>query len=88
LRNGHEATDSLLELQQPLRMGLSQVPDVGRHAAGYEVLTMDKPRKNRPGYRWERRSGCDCKSCPWKGNCLGERRPHWIEVKEATEDDK
>lgn len=26
------------------------------------------------------RSGCNCKSCPWKGNCKGEDWPHWIEI--------
>jgi hypothetical protein len=36
----------------------------------------------RPGFRWEYRKGCRCVTCPWKGNCLGETRPHWIEIKE------
>lgn len=36
-------------------------------------------RDSRTGFRWERRNGCACKSCPWKGNCLGETWPHWIE---------
>jgi len=50
-----------------------------------------KPNRSRPpakrrGFRWEFREGCQCKTCPWKGNCLGETRPHWIEVKE--EDDE
>jgi hypothetical protein len=26
------------------------------------------------------RSGCNCKLCPWKGNCRGEITPHWIEI--------
>ena len=42
-------------------------------------------RVNRKGYRWEWRDGCRCKSCPWKGNCLGETWPHWIEVALETE---
>src|SRR5882724_5786319 len=44
-------------------------------------MSPDKPPKARIGYRWEYRTGCDCKSCPWKGNCKGEDWPHWIEVK-------
>jgi hypothetical protein len=40
------------------------------------------PPRQRPGYRWERREGCSCRSCPWKGNCKGEDTEHWIEVKE------
>lgn len=42
-----------------------------------------RPPKARPGYRWEWREGCDCKTCPWKGNCLGETREHWREVPDA-----
>jgi hypothetical protein len=37
--------------------------------------------RQRPGFRWEYRKGCQCKFCPWKGNCRGEDWPHWIEVK-------
>ena len=43
---------------------------------------MKQPLKRRLGYHWEYREGCQCKSCPWKGNCLGENRSHWIEVKD------
>lgn len=41
-----------------------------------------RPPRKRPGYRWEYRTGCQCTSCPWKGNCRGEDTPHWREVKE------
>lgn len=40
------------------------------------------PPPLRPGFRWEYREGCRCATCPWKGNCLGETRPRWIEVRE------
>lgn len=46
------------------------------------ALNPQKLPKKRDGFRWEWRDGCDCKFCPWKGNCLGETRPHWIEVKD------
>lgn len=42
-----------------------------------------RPPKKRPGFRWEYREGCQCQSCPWKGNCRGEDTPHWIEIKES-----
>lgn len=37
--------------------------------------------KDRPGYKWEYREGCNCINCPWKGNCKGKDWPHWIEIK-------
>ena len=43
---------------------------------------MTKAPRKRPGFRWEWREGCDCKSCPWKGACKGEDTPHWREVKD------
>lgn len=47
------------------------------------MLSKLKPPKDRPGFKWKWRQGCDCKSCPWKGNCLGEDTPYWVEVKNA-----
>ncbi len=43
---------------------------------------MKPTRKAKPGYKWEYRQGCKCENCPWKGNCIGETYPHWVEVKE------
>lgn len=40
----------------------------------------DRKPKNRPGYRWEYRTGCDCPNCPWGKTCVGRTVPHWIEV--------
>lgn len=41
-----------------------------------------KPKREPlPGYEWQFREGCDCKSCPWKGHCRGEDYTHWREVK-------
>jgi hypothetical protein len=45
----------------------------------------DRPPRKRRGFRWEFREGCQCKTCPWKGNCLGETWPHWREIKEGTD---
>lgn len=45
-------------------------------------------RDARLGYRWERRQGCQCKTCPWKGNCRGEDWPHWIEVSDGEESEE
>lgn len=44
---------------------------------------MSEKLTKREGFKWERREGCQCKSCPWKGNCLGETRSHWIEARAA-----
>lgn len=46
------------------------------------MIDPSRPPKKRPGFRWEYRTGCQCKSCPWKGNCRGEDTPHWIQIKE------
>jgi hypothetical protein len=45
------------------------------------MLSNAPPRRAGKGYRWERRDGCDCTACPWRGRCLGHRWPNWIEVK-------
>jgi hypothetical protein len=45
-------------------------------------VSKNRPPKNRDGYRWEWRDGCDCENCPWCGNCRGETWEHWIEVKD------
>jgi hypothetical protein len=39
----------------------------------------DRKPTDRPGYRYVYRDGCDCANCPWKGKCIGESWPHWIE---------
>jgi len=44
--------------------------------------------KDRPGFKWEYRAGCDCLNCPWKGNCMGGDRPHWIEQKDGSKTQK
>ena len=43
-------------------------------------MPQTNPPQNRPGFRWEWRDGCDCENCPWRGNCKGQTRPHWIEI--------
>ncbi len=46
------------------------------------MIDPNRPPSPKPGYRWEYRAGCQCKDCPWKGNCRGEDWPHWYGVKE------
>jgi hypothetical protein len=57
--------------------------------SGCPRVTIDpnRPPPKRAGFRWEYREGCNCKACPWKGNCLGETWPHWREVKIMTKDE-
>src|ERR1700679_3731279 len=50
------------------------------------MLLHDKPPRQRLGFRWEWREGCQCEKCPWKGNCKGEDTPHWREVREGMLD--
>lgn len=40
----------------------------------------DRKPADRLGYHYVYKNGCDgnC-NCPWKGNCIGETWPHWIE---------
>jgi len=45
------------------------------------VLDRRNPPKDRPGFRWEWRDGCQCEFCFWKGFCLGETWPYWREVR-------
>jgi hypothetical protein len=48
------------------------------------MIDRSKPPPKHPGFRWEYREGCQCKTCPWKGHCRGEDTPHWIEIKDAV----
>lgn len=41
----------------------------------------DRKPRNRSGFEWQYRTGCECLSCPWKGNCRGESTVHWRERK-------
>lgn len=60
-----------------------QPPRQKIRSRGFEPRRLPKKPKDRPGFHWEQRDGCSCKTCPWKGNCLGETWPHWIEIKDS-----
>lgn len=55
------------------------------------MIDRGRPPKNRKGWRWEYRDGCqgECSAatCHWFGNCKGEDTPHWLEVKMLTKED-
>jgi len=51
------------------------------------MIDPNKP-PTRKGYRYEYRAGCQCETCPWKGNCVGETWPHWYGVKENVAEKK
>ena len=50
---------------------------MARHPERGILAATEAPRS---GYRWEFREGCQCASCPWKGDCQGEDWPHWVQV--------
>lgn len=40
----------------------------------------------RKGYRWIKKSGCECSNCLWAERCLGRTWQHWEEIKDGHSD--